>query len=96
MNIVIEPIPANPGYTATVSGGDPECNPTGFGMTRMAAALDLARSMLDAKDNHIALCLAIAAVLRVELEDARSENGRTFTSINAGYLRAIAQIEGIW
>jgi hypothetical protein len=68
-NILIDPIPANPGYTAAVTGfhADPECDPSGFGLTREKAALDLAVSLLDRCDPHPAIMLAIGAFLREDL-----------------------------
>jgi hypothetical protein len=70
-HITIEPIPANPGYTADITGhlSDPENDPRGMGPTREAAALDLARQMIEEAENcgaHPCICLAIAAALRVK------------------------------
>jgi hypothetical protein len=98
MHIIIEPIPANPGYTATVSGSDPERDPTGVGLTRMSAALDLARGLLDTQGpTRIAVCLAIAAVLREELETTLPGHpDPAWQSFASGMERAAKTVEGIW
>jgi hypothetical protein len=95
ISIEIEPIPANPGYVATVVGNDPEIDPYGSGATRFDAALDLARSLIDWSDSHPALCLAIAAVLQADLDAAVLSNTPSGVAYRLAYERAIATVEGI-
>jgi hypothetical protein len=91
-NIVVEPIPANPGYVAHITGhlADPESDPSGFGMTRLEAALDLARHLIE--DADPCACLAIAAVLREAAKKQPTIDSGTWRD---GMLHAASLIEGI-
>jgi hypothetical protein len=98
ISIAIEPIPANPGYVAWPRGDDidEEDGIHGSGATRLAAALDLARSLVDWSDSHPALCLAIAAVLREEAATLPGpETGDRDAFVRSGMERAAATVEGI-
>jgi hypothetical protein len=95
VSVVIEPIPANPGYLAAICGHDEEVDPIGSGPTRMAAAFDLTERLLE--DTHPALCLAIAALLEeyvrqfpIDGDDLHADK-----CWRAGIQDAIAQIKAL-
>lgn len=97
-HVTVEPIPANPGFIASITGhlSDPETDPHGVGATREAAALELARSLLDHAPETT--CLAIAAVMREDMAEMIEATGAPAAHANImriAYERAIRLVEGI-
>jgi hypothetical protein len=88
-SIVIKPLLQHPGYIALIANGDPETDPAGTGATRSAAALDLARKLIE--QAHPCLCLAIAAVIREDAEALPAE----WAEAHSGMIRAAGLVEGI-
>lgn len=96
--ITIEPFPEHPGFVAAIAGrlADPETDPHGVGATREAAALELARSLLDHAPETT--CLAIAAVMREDMAEMIEATGAPAAHANImriAYERAIRLVEGI-
>lgn len=93
-SIVIEPIPGNPGYVADITGhlADPENDPRGMGDTRIAAARDLATSLIERK--HECSMSAVAALLREDMRDLLTNClPPDRHAVRATYERAIGLIE---
>ena len=92
-SITIEPIIGGPGYLAAILNGDAETDPLGIGMTREAAALDLARNLLDENTDA---CLAIGALLREAASSLPGpESGDRDAFVRTGIERAAALVERI-